>query len=151
VEITAQYLGGDRLELVARGHRLVVDQPVPDGGEDQGMTPTELFVAGLAGCVGFYAERFLHRHGLDPAGLHVTASWAMSTDRPARVATISMRLEGLGDLPDNRRAALQAVVEHCSVHNSLRQPPEIVIELGDHQLADRPARQLTPDQARRNA
>ena len=44
---------GDRFALTIRGHRIVVDQPVEDGGGDAGPTPTELFVASLASCVAF--------------------------------------------------------------------------------------------------
>ena len=79
---------GDRFELQVRGHQLLCDQPTSDGGTDQGPTPTELFVASLAACVGFYARRFLARHQLDAAGLGVEAAYTMSPDRPARVATI---------------------------------------------------------------
>lgn len=129
MDVTAEYAGGDRLEVAIRGHRLLVDQPVADGGEDQGPTPTELFVASLAACVGFYAERFLRRHGLPADALRVEASAATSRDRPARVATIDVRLLGLGDLPPRRRDALRAVVERCTVHNSLRQAPEVRIGL----------------------
>jgi DNA-binding FrmR family transcriptional regulator len=48
---------GDQFQLQVRGHRLLCDQPLADGGTDQGPTPTELFVASLAACVGFYARR----------------------------------------------------------------------------------------------
>ena len=62
--ITVRHQGRDRFGAMIRGHRLVADQPVFDGGGDSGPTPTELFVVGLASCVGFYAERFLRRHHL---------------------------------------------------------------------------------------
>jgi putative redox protein len=39
------------------------------GGGDVGPTPTELFVAGLASCVAFYARRYLRRHDIDAEGL----------------------------------------------------------------------------------
>jgi OsmC-like protein len=82
----------DRFELQVRGHRLLCDQPPADGGDDQGPTPTELFVGSLAACVAFYARRFLARHDLDAAGLRVEAAFTMSPDRPARVDTITLRL-----------------------------------------------------------
>lgn len=114
-----------------RGHRLVCDQPVADGGGDQGPTPTELFVASLAACVAFYARRFLARHHLDATGLRVEADFTMSTDRPARVAIITLRLLLPQPLEANRRQALRAVVDHCTVHNSLRTPPEVRVTLAE--------------------
>jgi putative redox protein len=122
---------GDRFQLQVRGHRLLCDQPVADGGTDQGPTPTELFAASLAACVGFYARRFLARHHLEATGLRVEAAFTMSPDRPARVDTITLRLLAPGPLEPNRRRALLAVVDHCTVHNSLRTPPQVRVTLAE--------------------
>jgi putative redox protein len=129
--LSVAHQAGDRFELQVRGPRLLCDQPVADGGTDQGPTPTELFVGSLAACVGFYARRFLARHHLDAAGLRVEAAFTMSPDRPARVAIITLRLLLTQALEENRRRALLAVVDHCTVHNSLRTPPEVRVRLAE--------------------
>ena len=134
-DIDVRYERGDRFRAVIRGHELVVDQPLTDGGEDAGPTPTELFVAGLAACMGFYAERFLRRHGLPAKGLAVRCGYAFAEDRPARVGSIDIQVELPEGFPESRRAALMAVVERCTVHNSLVTAPDIRIELGDASLA----------------
>lgn len=128
--ITVTYERGDRMAIRVRGHDLVVDQPMDAGGEDAGPTPTELFVAGLAACVGFYSERFLRRHGAAD-GLSVTCDFAMSTDRPSRVASVDLRIEVPGSLRDDLRDALLRAAEHCTVHNSLRTPPAVRMEIRD--------------------
>ncbi len=46
--IEVRHRGGDRFMVGIRGHELTVDQPIRDGGSDEGPTPTELFVAGLS-------------------------------------------------------------------------------------------------------
>src|SRR5918994_4088220 len=125
--LSVVHQAGDRFQLQVRGHRLTCDQPPADGGTDQGPTPTELFVASLAACVGFYARRFLARHHLDAAGLRVEAAFTMSPDRPARVATITLRLLLPQPLEEHRRRALLADVKHCPIHNSLRIPPQVRI------------------------
>jgi putative redox protein len=129
--LNVTHQNGDRFELRVRGHRLTCDQPSADGGGDQGPTPTELFVASLAACVAFYARRFLARHDLEATGLRVEAAFTMSPDRPARVDTITLRLLLPQPLEENRRRALLAVVDHCTVHNSLRIPPEVRITLAE--------------------
>ena len=128
--LNVAHQAGDRFQLRVRSHRLTCDQPLADGG-DQGPTPTELFVGSLAACVAFYARRFLARHHLEAAGLRVEAAFTMSPDRPARVDTITLRLLVPGPLEPNRRRALLAVVDHCTVHNSLRIPPEVRITLAE--------------------
>jgi putative redox protein len=119
---------GDRFRISIRGHDVVVDQPVHDGGGDAGPTPTELFVAALASCVAYYAERFLVRHDVDPAGLAVLCDWEMAGDRPARVGSIAVRVTPPHDLPARLLDRLQAVVEGCTVHNSLVRPPSVSID-----------------------
>lgn len=122
--------GGDAYTIAVRGHTLLVDQPTDAGGGDAGPTPTELFVASLAGCVAFYAGRYLSRHGLSPDGLRVDADFDMAADRPARVAVIRVRITLPDSVPEHRRRALLAVASHCTVHNSLSSPPRVRVELG---------------------
>lgn len=66
--LVVRHLEGDRFRVEIRGHAVEVDQPIEDGGDDKAPTPTELFAASLASCVGFYAERFLRRHDLPVEG-----------------------------------------------------------------------------------
>jgi putative redox protein len=128
-DIEVRYVRGDRFLIETRGHHLVVDQPRESGGDDVGPTPTELFVAGLAACVGFYAERFLLRHRLPSEGLKVECDFGMTTEGPARVGAIDLRLTVPEEFPPERRAALLAVVEHCTVHNSLRAAPDVRLSI----------------------
>lgn len=125
--IRVTHQGGDRLVMSVRGHEIHSDQPVEDGGEDSAPTPTELFLASLAGCVTFYAARFLRRHGLATEGLTVTCNYNWAAN-PTRIGGIDLSVEAPA-LTDERREAFLKVVEHCTVHNTLRQPPEVHIRL----------------------
>ena len=126
--VVVHHLGGDRFEIAVRHHRLEVDQPVEDGGEDSAPTPTELLVASLASCVAFYARRYLARHGLPTEGLCVEAGYTMAS-RPARVGGITVELDVPAVVPEENLAALLAVASHCTVHNTLHDPPEVRIGL----------------------
>jgi putative redox protein len=127
--LQVRFVDGETYEAHVRGHRLRVDQPADVGGTDAAPTPTELFVASLATCVAFYAGRYLTRHGYSRDGLGVTADYQMAADRPARVTAIQLGLRVPADLPAELRPALQAVAAHCTVHNSLTQPPAVTVEL----------------------
>jgi putative redox protein len=128
--ITVIHTRGDRMAIRIRGHDLISDQPIEAGGDDAGPTPTELFVASLAACVGFYAERFLRRHG-STSGLSVTCDFAMSPDRPSRVTSVDLQIDVPGSLREDLRDALLRAAEHCTVHNSLRTPPAVRIQIRD--------------------
>ena len=127
--VTVRHVDGDAYAITARGHAMLTDQAVADGGTDAAATPTELLVASLASCVAFYTGRYLVRHGLDPAGFAVTAEFAMAPGRPARVSAVRLRITVPGGVPPQRTAALLAVASHCTVHNTLRQQPEVSFEL----------------------
>ncbi len=123
------HLDGDAYDIHIRGHRLTVDQPVDAGGSDKAPTPTELFAASLAACVAFYAGRYLDRHGLDRRGLRVHADFELATDRPARVTTIQVTVQPPDGFPAERIPALAAVANHCTVHNTLTNPPEVTVTI----------------------
>jgi putative redox protein len=90
--VVVRHVAGDVYAISVRGHSVLVDQPVGDGGQDSAATPTELLAGSLASCVAFYAGRYLLRHGLDRAGLAVTADFTMAGDRPARVSGVRLRI-----------------------------------------------------------
>jgi len=125
--IRVRYLGGDRLHIDAGGHTMFADQPVEDGGEGTAATPTEIFLAGLAGCIAYYAERFLRRHNLSTAGLKVDCGFAWA-ENPHRVGAIDVDVEAPGLVPE-RREAFARVIDHCTVHSTLRVPPEVRVRL----------------------
>jgi uncharacterized OsmC-like protein len=127
-QVEVSYLGGESYAVATRGHTLLTDQPATAGGADTAMTPTELLIASLSSCVAFYAGRYLTRHGLNRSGLHVTATFTTATTRPARVGEVRLTIRVPG-IPPSRQAALLAVASHCTVHNTLRQPPDIAIEI----------------------
>ncbi|HET6818103.1 MAG TPA: OsmC family protein [Mycobacteriales bacterium] len=126
--IQVRHEWNDRFSIDVRGHRLYVDQPEGDGGDDTAPTPTELLVASLASCVAFYARRYLSRHGLSEEGLVVSAEYTLSS-RPARVGHIDVQLTLPDTISADRRAALLAVASHCTVHNSLIEGPMVRIAL----------------------
>lgn len=115
---------GDRFRIQIRGHELVVDQP---GSGDAGPTPTELFVASLISCTAFYARRFLARHGLADGDLAVSGEMTWAPDH-TRVTAIAMRVESAGGIPAELHAALQRVVDHCTVSESIRGVPQLTWE-----------------------
>ena len=122
------HLGGDRFAVEIRGHTITVDQPIADGGADTAPTPTELFVAGLASCVAFYARRYLVRHALPTEGLTIATDYTVGGPR-ARIRDIAIRITPPTGMPAERRDAFLAVAAHCTVHNTLHDPPAVAVAL----------------------
>jgi uncharacterized OsmC-like protein len=110
-----------------RGHVLFVDQPISDGGDDTAVTPTEMFLSGLAACVGFYAERFMRRNGQSTLGLTVSCDYEWE-ENPHRVGAVALAVTAPGLAPARRDAFLR-VIERCTLHNTLLKPPSVSIRL----------------------
>lgn len=119
---------GVQLEVGVRGHRLTVDQPKEEGGDDQGITPVEMFAASLGACVGYFAVRFCQRHALPVAGLSVSMTWDYA-EAPHRIGALNAELSLPVGFPSEMKDRLQKVVEGCTVHHSLTHPPEISLRL----------------------
>ena len=120
----------DRFTICVRDHRLAIDQPITEGGGDEGLSPVEMFVASIAACVGHYARRYLHRHHLPEDPLAVSAHWAMA-DNPARIGSMRFDLTVPDEVPADRRRAVLAIANHCTLHNTLNAQPHISIDLAD--------------------
>ena len=126
-QMTVHHEALDRFRIAIRGHEVVVDQPAPASG-DAGPTPTELFVASLASCAGFFARRFLARHGLADGELVIACDFGWAADH-SRVTAIALRIETPHGVPDELRPALMRVLDHCTVHESLRAVPNVTYDI----------------------
>lgn len=125
-EVRVVHMRDDAFEVRVRDHYIRIDQPHADGTHDLGPTPTELFAASIAACAGYYARRFLARHGLDDHVI-VRADWG-SGGVPSRVTDITLEILA-PDLPSSLSERFLATVQRCSLKNTLEDPPDVRIEL----------------------
>jgi putative redox protein len=115
-------------ELSNGRHAVISDQPKEDGGDDAGMSPVELFVASLAGCVGYFVARYCMRHRISPEGFRIDTDWSMA-EQPHRVGRIQLRLHLPSGFPSSEQETLLKVAHGCTVHQSIVRAPTIDIVL----------------------
>ncbi|MFY9660763.1 MAG: OsmC family protein [Terriglobales bacterium] len=128
MEVTVEHLGALQFEIKARQHAIVSDQPPENGGHDEGMTPPELLLASLGSCAGFYAAQYLRKHKLASEGTRVRVTADKRKD-PARLDNFHIEIEAPAALTEQHRAGVENSVHHCLIHNTLLQPPSIVVEI----------------------
>ncbi len=133
MEVSAGYMGGKKFQVVARGHRSICDQPVDNGGANEGMTPPEFLLASLATCAGYYAAEYLNTRGLPTRDLHVRVT-AQKATQPARLDSFGIDVTTPA-LDERHRAGLLRAVKTCLVHNTLLTPPKIDIKIHTPVLA----------------
>ena len=124
-----EYKGGLKFEINSGGHIIISDQPKENGGNNEGATPGELFVASLASCIGFYVVSYCKNAGIDASGLKITADYDHAPDKPARIGTITIDVDLPAKVEDNRKPALMNAAKHCFIHNTIDNPPKIEIKV----------------------
>jgi putative redox protein len=126
--MSVSWIDGLQLAVEVRKHKIFSDQPADEGGKDQGITPTEMFIASLGTCMGYYAARFCQRHKMQMTGLKVYLAWDYA-ERPHRIGTITVRVNVPGEWDPGLKERLHKVIEGCTVHQSIIVPPKIHIEI----------------------
>jgi uncharacterized OsmC-like protein len=128
MEIQVEHLGALQFEIKARQHTIVSDQPVDNGGFDEGMTPPELLLASLGSCAAFYAAQYLRKQKLATEGTIVRVTAEKASD-PPRLSEFRISLEIPAELTEKDREGLELAVQHCLIHNTLLHSPKVSIDI----------------------
>ena len=129
MEVTVEHLGSVQFEIKTRGHSIVSDQPVADGGYDEGMTPPELLLASLGSCAAFYAAQYLRKHKLATEGARVNIRCEKVKDPSPRLTNFVIEVAAPVELTEEHRKGIEDAVHHCLVHNTLLHPPRVSIKV----------------------
>jgi uncharacterized OsmC-like protein len=58
MEMKIAYRSGKKFVATCRGKQLIIDQPLENGGTDEGITPPEAFIASVGSCMGVYVLNY---------------------------------------------------------------------------------------------
>src|SRR5688500_9847748 len=118
MEVTVEYLGAVQFEAKARSHTIACDQPVENGGFDEGMTPPELLLASLGTCAGYYAAEYLKARQLPAAGMRIRVA-AEKAKSPARLESFKIEVHFPVALDERHRDGVIRAMHGCLIHNTL--------------------------------
>jgi putative redox protein len=118
---------GYRVSINAAQHLLIADEPIKDGGTDQGPTPYDLLVAALGACTAMTLRMYAERKGWPLTNAIVRLRHGRSygeDDRqcetaPMRIDQIDREIELHGELTDEQRERLLEIADRCPVHRTL--------------------------------
>lgn len=120
----------ESFDVRVRGYALISDEPVNFGGDDEGPTPTELMVAGLAACAAEEAVHALAVAGEAYIATEVGADFAWDQDQQ-RVDSVQLRVTLPDGISEKAREAVSAAMLACPARKMLTQPPTLEYEFGD--------------------
>lgn len=126
------------IESDVRGHSLVIDQPANAGGTDTGITPLEMVLASLAGCIGTIGRIVAMQKRIALRGMNIRVEGDLDTDgllgKPieGRIGfegiTISVGVDA--DMSDEEKLAfIHEVDQRCPVSENLLNATPIDVKL----------------------
>jgi uncharacterized OsmC-like protein len=140
LKISLQHNGGARFTAEARHHRIVLDQPAEDGATDQGMSPAELLLIALGGCVGEYVSQYLKARSLSAEGMAVRVE-AEPSARPLHFGDFHVEVVVPG-LNERQLRALEKSFPAGFVQNAIRFEHVLRVEAGPAKDDAKPSRSV---------
>jgi putative redox protein len=107
-------------EVTIRDHDVTVDEPIADGGQDQGPNPQELLAASLASCTAITMEMYAQRKGWDIGAVEVEVDYEAAPRGYSTFFNLTLRFPD--DITDEQRARLEEIAARCPVHRTLEGP-----------------------------
>ncbi|MPR32240.1 OsmC family protein [Salmonirosea aquatica] len=104
------------VSLHARHHEILADEPVILGGQDQGIAPYELILAGLGACTSITLKMYAQRKGWVLKEVDVTLEMSVA---PGTRPVISRRIQIKGEVTPAQCDRLLAIANSCPVHKLL--------------------------------
>jgi len=126
--IIVTHEGGVRFAAQVRSHRVIVDQPLPNGGGDSAPMPIELLGTALGTCIALYATQFLQSRGLPYEGVRVEVE-QHKVSGPSRIGEFVAHVIPPASLSREHIELLQRVVTSCPVHNTLVRPAAMHVSI----------------------
>lgn len=104
------------------GHDIISDAPAASGGDDNGPSPVELMLSGLAGCTGIDVTNIMKERLADVTKFEITVDDERedTTSRAVKNVTLTFDVEGEVDLKKLKRAISLSVEKYCTVAHSLK-------------------------------
>lgn len=128
IEVSVKHQGQVKFEIETRGHKLISDQPHEGGGNDEGMTPPEIFLGALASCAAYYAVAYLKKKNLERPGVHVRVR-CEKAGPPAHLDGFLIEVDVPGPLSDADRTGIHDSVHRCLIHQTMLRTPTMEIEI----------------------
>jgi putative redox protein len=115
-----------RHDVTVRQHHVTLDEPLDQGGDDDGPGPLELLAASLASCTAITMEMYAQRKGWEIGKIEVEVEFSQAERGAPTRFNLALRFPP--GVTEEQRERLQVIATRCPVHRTLE--GEVIFE--DH-------------------
>lgn len=123
VEIKAKVKEGLIVEATIGNHKITSDQSIQHGGTDTSPNPYEYFLASIAMCKMYYANKFCIERNIDPKEVEII----LTTEGTFENLTIVVNIKFGTNFPEKYQKAVIKVVEQCTVKKVIQSAPNFKV------------------------
>ncbi|GAA0746254.1 MULTISPECIES: OsmC family protein [Flavobacteriaceae] len=113
-----------KTEIQAKNHIITADEPESVGGQNLGLTPTELLESSLAACSAMTIRMYANRKEWDLQQVIVNVGFKRNIT--TQTVTFKKEIELIGNLDDEQRQKLLQMGSKCPIEKMIT--GEIVVE-----------------------
>ena len=126
-EVIVSSIGYLKQEIRAGKHVIIADEPVQDGGTDEGPGPYELLLASLGTCTAMTLQLYARKKQWPLEKVEVSLSHdriyahdcAECVTKEGKINRIDRYISLTGDLSDEQKGRLLEIAQQCPVHRTL--------------------------------
>lgn len=123
MEMEISFPGGKKVDSHFKGFSVHTDQPQKAGGDGTAPSPTELFLASIGTCAGYFAMIFCDKRKLNTEGLKMRVDF-QANKKTYMIEKIVVKTTLPPDFPEKYKDALIKAVDLCHVKKHFTDPPE---------------------------
>jgi ribosomal protein S12 methylthiotransferase accessory factor len=122
MEIPVKMAGGRAVEATVGEHSVRADQPIDSGGEGTAPSSSELFLASIAMCAGYYILNFCLERKIpaDDIGVLMTTH---KNDQTKLLDRIELKITLPPEFPEKYEKAVVRAAELCWVKKNIQKAP----------------------------
>ncbi len=102
----------------ARHHKVIIDEPLSNGGQDKGPSPSEYLCISLASCTTATLKMYINHKKLSVESLSVEVEKITTEDKKT---IFKRKLHIVGPFDEAQRERLVSIANACPIHKILSQ------------------------------
>ena len=119
-----------KTEINARGHALIADEPIENGGQNLGPSPGDLLRSALAACTAITLKMYADRKEWNVGAIDVNVEYKKNLDDMEANFHVQVSFENKS-LSQEQLIRLEQIANKCPVHKILEKGHEIDVFMSD--------------------